>query len=432
MTAPRAQWRKLPISVNELCIATVLRCGQSFRWKNAGDEWSCALNGRILTLRQDSTHLHYRAIFPSSASPSPAPDSDILSFSDDDKENDTTAALLHDYFNLSVNLTSLYAHWSAVDPNFSLKAPKFAGVRMLRQDPWENVISFICSSNNNISRISQMIDNLCLTFGRNLGNLDNVHYYDFPEPSELVKDGAEQKLRDLGFGYRAKYIHQTALTIVNDRPAGWLQGLRKVPYKEAHEALLELSGVGPKVSDCVCLMSLDKSEAVPVDTHVWQIALRDYKFGKGKNKTLTKAIYDAVGDHFRELWGKEAGWAHSVLFTADLKSFSERLVKVEETTTTTTTITTTSEGSSKAITKAINKRKVKMEAKTEDTEEVVKEEMEASIKAVKEETNPTKQPPLTRKKVKVEVREFEFDELALGEVTMSAAERVKRRRRGAK
>ena len=63
---------------------------------------------------------------------------------------------------------------------------------------------------------------------------------------------------------------------------------------------------------------------------VWQIAQRDYKFGRGKHKSLTKTTYDAVGDHFRELWGKEAGWAHSVLFTADLRAFSERLVaKIE-------------------------------------------------------------------------------------------------------
>ena len=58
---------------------------------------------------------------------------------------------------------------------------------------------------------------------------------------------------------------------------------------------------------------------------VWQIAQRDYKFGKGKFKSLTKATYDAIGDHFRSLWGKEAGWAHSVLFTADLRAFSTQL-----------------------------------------------------------------------------------------------------------
>jgi N-glycosylase/DNA lyase len=72
-------------------------------------------------------------------------------------------------------------------------------------------------------------------------------------------------------------------------------------------------------------MGLGWGEAVPIDTHVWQIAQRDYSFGKGsKTKTLTKAMYDAVGDHFRSLWGPQAGWAQSVLFTANLKSFAEQ------------------------------------------------------------------------------------------------------------
>lgn len=64
---------------------------------------------------------------------------------------------------------------------------------------------------------------------------------------------------------------------------------------------------------------------------MWQIAQRDYKFGKGKHSSLTKATYDGVANRFRALWGKEAGWAHSVLFTADLKAFSERLVAKVET-----------------------------------------------------------------------------------------------------
>jgi N-glycosylase/DNA lyase len=80
----------------------------------------------------------------------------------------------------------------------------------------------------------------------------------------------------------------------------------------------------------VCLFGLGWSESVPVDTHVWQIAQRDYRFGKGKHSSLTAATYAAIGNLFRKLWGKEAGWAHSVLFTADLKAFSDRVVaKVE-------------------------------------------------------------------------------------------------------
>ena len=66
-------------------------------------------------------------------------------------------------------------------------------------------------------------------------------------------------------------------------------------------------------------------EALPVDTHVWQIAQRDYNFGKGKHKSLTKSTYDAIGDFFRMLWGKEAGWAHSVLFATDLRTFAIRV-----------------------------------------------------------------------------------------------------------
>lgn len=102
-------------------------------------------------------------------------------------------------------------------------------------------------------------------------------------------------------------------------------------YKHAHQELLQLSGVGPKVADCICLMGLGWAEAVPVDTHVWQIAQRDYKFGKGKAKIFSTSLYHPVGDFFRELWGKEAGWAHSVLFTADLKTFSDRAAKGEKT-----------------------------------------------------------------------------------------------------
>lgn len=73
------------------------------------------------------------------------------------------------------------------------------------------------------------------------------------------------------------------------------------------------------------------SDALLTGAAVWQIAQRDYKFGKGKHSSLTKATYDAVGNRFRGLWGKEAGWAHSVLFTADLRAFSDRLVAKTET-----------------------------------------------------------------------------------------------------
>jgi N-glycosylase/DNA lyase len=235
--------------------------------------------------------------------------------------------------------------------NFKKRAPKFTGIRILRQDAWEALIGFICSSNNNISRISGMVHNLCLHYGPFIASLDGVPYHDFPTPDALSGPDVEAHLMKLGFGYRAKYIAKTARMVSQDKGLKWLEhlsnpecpqfGMPESPagplleggregYRHAHEELLALHGVGPKVADCVCLFGLGWSESVPVDTHVWQIAQRDYKFGKGKHSSLTAATYVAIGNLFRKLWGREAGWAHSVLFTADLKAFSERTVVKKE------------------------------------------------------------------------------------------------------
>jgi len=248
---------------------------------------------------------------------------------------------LKSYFNLHLDLPALYDQWSRDDANFRRKAPKFNGIRILNQDAWEALVAFICSSNNNISRISQMVQKLCLHYGRFLGKMGDEAFHDFPAPEALAGPRVESHLRGLGFGYRAKYIAETARTVAKEKPAGWLMTLRNpegpswgrnistpdsgATYRHARGQLLLLAGVGPKVADCVCLMGLGWGEAVPVDTHVWQIAVRDYKFGKAKTKTFSKATYDTVGDHFRELWGKQAGWAQSVLFTANLKAFSDRV-----------------------------------------------------------------------------------------------------------
>ena len=104
---------------------------------------TCTLHGRLLHLKQDSTHLHYRVTFPAPKPLTPAP-------------NDTEALLRH-YFNLDTSLEPLYRQWSDADANFKKRAPQFKGVRILSQDAWETLICFICSSNNNITRISQMV-----------------------------------------------------------------------------------------------------------------------------------------------------------------------------------------------------------------------------------------------------------------------------------
>ena len=162
-------WRKIPVSPTELSIDTTLRCGQSFRWKCSEDgaTYSCALRGRLISLRQDATHLHYRAILPPPSPPTrkrkrsipltPKSESDTPTVDDTKAVDDETARFIQHYLNLEHDLGMLYVQWSEADPNFRKKAPKFTGIRILRQDAWEALLGFICSSNNNITRICQMV-----------------------------------------------------------------------------------------------------------------------------------------------------------------------------------------------------------------------------------------------------------------------------------
>lgn len=312
---------------------------------------------------------------PKTGASSPTSLAEHGSSAEPEGKEDDTPSLLHAYFNLTHSLAALYAVWAAADPHFRrvTLSGDFDGVRILAQDPWEALVCFICSSNNNIARIAQMAHKLCVHYGPYLGEAGGEAFHGFPGPEALAGPGVEARLRELGFGYRARYIAETAQVVAHEKGAAWLTGQRNpaaglawwssssssrppgpsatttttpsdmdarhtppppsddeepVPsYRRAHEQLLLLPGVGPKVADCVCLMGLGWGEAVPVDTHVWQIAVRDYRFGgggksAGKTKTFSRAMYDAVGDHFRKLWGDQAGWAHSVLFTADLRAFA--------------------------------------------------------------------------------------------------------------
>lgn len=133
-----------------------------------------------------------------------------------------------------------------------------------------------------------MVHKLCIHYGPLIGYIGEEAYHDFPSPYALTGKDVEQHLRQLGFGYRAKYLYQTAKMVAEEREEGWLEGLRnpespllgekprpagemaeggREGYRKAHEELLALQGVGPKVADCVSLMGLGWGEAVPVDTH---------------------------------------------------------------------------------------------------------------------------------------------------------------------
>lgn len=299
MTEIKLIWRTLSIGSGELQLRTVLRCGQAFRWKKIDDIWSCSLGSTVVFLKQN--------------------DASSISYASYPFVQDIDHELIR-YFNLRINLGKLRAQWSAKDKNFKKNSVGLEGIRILRQEPWENLISFICSTNNNIKRISSMCETLCVNYGDFLLEYRGVNYYSFPRPERLAGDEVEVKLRELKFGYRAKYINDTAKMVMdNDYD---LVELRDLPYEQVRTELLKFKGVGPKVADCVALMSLDKHDAIPVDTHVYQIAKRDYKYRSptsGRSDTINAKTYEGIRKFFVELWGPYAGWAQSILFAGDLK-----------------------------------------------------------------------------------------------------------------
>lgn len=138
MTPTPAGFQRLPLAIAQLSLPAVLKCGQSFRWRMfpaegaefpAAQEWRLALTDRLICLRQSPDALFFRAIFPEGSALG------------GDADNGSTLVWLKDYFQLDVDIEALYTEWSLKDPVFKGIAGRFSGIRILRQDPWENVVS---------------------------------------------------------------------------------------------------------------------------------------------------------------------------------------------------------------------------------------------------------------------------------------------------
>ncbi|KAJ1673848.1 8-oxoguanine glycosylase ogg1, partial [Spiromyces aspiralis] len=240
----RGAWHDLHVPPYELRLFPTLVCGQAFRWRAVGpDEWACSLWDVVVRLRQTDTTVLFRA----------HGHVDSAGVAQHLSEPDLRSCL-RDYFQLDTSLASLYADWSERDSHFKTKVSnsQYLGLRLMRQDPIENLFTFICTSNNHIARITKMVNSLCTEFGRRV-ILDSETesqlggpFYTFPDIKSLASATVDHRLRSLGFGYRAKYIHRTAMKLVDDHPgvdpALWLHSLRDVDYFQAKGCLMQLCG----------------------------------------------------------------------------------------------------------------------------------------------------------------------------------------------
>ena len=216
--------------------------------------------------------------------------------------SDMDAAELRRFLDLDRDYGALareFVHIPAAERAIAL----YPGLRVLNQDPWEALLAFILSANNNVRRILSLVEALCGALGDEAA-LDGRALRGFPSPEKLA--GCDESLlRGLGVGYRAPYLIGTARAVLDGFP---LWQLKDMDYFEAHRLLTSLPGVGDKVADCVLLFGCGQTSAFPVD--VWVEKLLKSWFGVcgcSRRKLMLQS---------RELLGPNAGLLQQFLFHA--------------------------------------------------------------------------------------------------------------------
>ena len=233
----------------------IFECGQCFRWIKEDDEsYTGVAKGRVINVSKQGDKVF------------------LKNTNLDDFNN-----IWFEYFDLGTDYGKIKDILRNMDEHLE-KATEFGeGIRILKQDGWEMLISFIISSNNRIPMIQKAINNLSREFGTYIGEYNGKEYYAFPTPEELVK-ATEEELRALGMGYRARYLVETSRSICQGEISlEKIQSMRY--YGRARKELLKLSGVGEKVADCICLFALHHMDAFPVDTHIKQVLDAHYRRG---------------------------------------------------------------------------------------------------------------------------------------------------------
>lgn len=234
-------------------ISQICNSGQCFRMESREDGiWQVIAGDHYLEIKQEGTK---------------------VTFSCSEKEYE---AFWNFYFDMETDYGAFIERINPRD-RYLVQAAEFGqGIRILRQDLWEMIVSFLISQQNNIPRIRKCIRNLCEAYGTPMESFRGEIYYSFPKPEDLA--GLEEdELKACNLGYRSKYVVRTAKAIVQGEVS--LEKIQTMPYKKAREELLKLFGVGEKVADCICLFALHHLEAFPMDTHMIQALETHYKRG---------------------------------------------------------------------------------------------------------------------------------------------------------
>ena len=189
---------------------------------------------------------------------------------------------------------------------------QFPGLRLMKQDPFQCYISFICSSYASIPNIKQMLQKLCKKFGEKI-NFDGYEFFNFPQAEKLSRASLKDLL-SCGLGFRAKYVKKASQDVASGKIN--FDFLKEAGYHLAKEKLVEIYGVGDKVADCILLFSLEKLDAFPIDRWTLRILQKYYsdKFDKLIGKSLTRKKYITLHEKIMKHFGPFAGYSQQFLF----------------------------------------------------------------------------------------------------------------------
>ena len=267
-------------------LRDIFDCGQCFRWNEQEDgSYTGVFKGNVLNVKKEGNKVTFKGIC-----------------------NGDIKEVVEDYFDLNRDYKKIKEHLSKIDDNMKKSVEYGKGIRILNQDLWETIISFIISANNNIPRIKGIIERLSKNYGEEI-EYNGEKYYTFPTAEEL-KDVSVEKYRELGLGFRDIRLYETTKMILNGEVD--LDNLRNnLNTMEVRNKLLTLSGVGPKVADCILLFSdLKRFEVFPIDVWVRRV-MNDLYI---KNEDETKVNKKQIEKIAKEKFGNLAGLAQQYLF----------------------------------------------------------------------------------------------------------------------
>lgn len=263
--------------VQNFNLRDIFECGQCFRWNETDDNTYIGIAfGKVIEVKVIEKDLY------------------IYNATKEEVEN-----IWIDYFDLTRDYGIIKEELSK-DPLLAEAIEFGKGIRLLKQDPFELIISFIISANNRIPMIKRAIDKISQRWGEKIEYKGNT-YYTFPTIDRL-RSATEEELKDCGVGFRGKYIKSTVETLNNDM----INEMLLANDDQCHKLLQKLSGIGPKVADCIMLFSMEKYSAFPVD--VWVKRAMQH-FYLAPDVSLPK-----IREFAKDKFGKYAGFAQQYLF----------------------------------------------------------------------------------------------------------------------